>query len=99
MSNASRRCRRDNNSKIMSCIKSDSTTFWKLPRQDASNNLSVNDFFVYFKSVSKPENYTFIPDEDVYDYLKLYNDGKFRELYFEDLSNTITDDEVEMAIK
>ena len=104
--NASRRCRRDNNSKatdqIMSCIKSDSKTFWKLLRKDApkkQTNLSVNDFFVYFKSVSKPENYTFIPDDDVYEYLRLYNNGIFRELYFEDLSNIITEGEVKTAIK
>ena len=58
----------------------------------------MNDFVKYFKTLGNPDDVVYIADDDVYEYLRSYNDGNVEVLY-EELKYYITTEETINAIK
>ena len=77
--------------------------FWKLlrsnrPKCSSVASLTGDDFFEYFRKLGNPEDVTYIADDDVYEYVRLYDDGVLEDMY-EELNNPITCDEVSKGVK
>ena len=86
---------------LKNSMASNSKEFWKLLRPQKQNNNSVispNNFFEYFKKLYIPSNVDYIVDDDIYEYMRQYNNGILQTQYNE-LNNPISDAEVQKAIK
>ena len=70
----------------------------KKNRSENSCSLTLNDFGKYFKTLGNPDDVVYIADDDVYEYLRSYNDGNVEVLY-EELNYFITTEETINAIK
>ena len=75
-------------------MASNSKEFWKLLRPQKQND---NDFFEYFRKLSNQDNVDYIVDDDIYEYMRQYNNGILQTQYNE-LNNPISDTEVQNAI-
>ena len=56
--------------------------------------------FQYFRKISNLDDNNYVVDEDIYEYMRLYEIGVLSiGLKYNELNNTLSDSEVELAIK
>ena len=77
--------------------------FWKLLKTHKSNRtlntqLAPSDCFQYFRKISNPNDINYVVDEDIYEYMRMYETGVFS-IQYNELNNIISDSEVELSIK
>ena len=107
-SSCARKCRYDHDRhitlRLQQTEKSNIREFWKIlqpknkNRSENACSLTLNDFGKYFKTLGHPDDVVYIADDDVYEYLRSYNDGNVEVLY-EELNYSITTEETINAIK
>ena len=74
--------------------------FWKSFRpgkRTSPTTIKPNDFFVYFKSISNHKNIIYEADDDIFEYLRTYQQGQLQTEY-DQLNFSITDSEVHKAV-
>ena len=63
-----------------------------------SENISINMFEAYFRSVNNPKSKFFTPDDDVLDFIERYENNEIN-IMFSELNVPITQNELFTAIK
>lgn len=100
-----KRCRfqydRDCTEELLRQKTKNSKAFWTLLKGKCpvkSSSLTANDFFTYFHGISNPTDAVYIADEDVYEYVRTYDQGEIEEMY-DELNIDISNEEVATAVK
>ena len=85
---------------IINAKISQARDFWKLLRGRKPTNhcLDVNDLYTYFKKLGNPADVHFIADDDVFEFIRLYDNGILVDST-DEMNVPITDSEVIQAIK